>query len=147
MDKSYLIKRGDVWWYNRRVPGRFQSVDPRKRIRLSLDTYALEEACLLRDQLVEADNQYWAALELEAMGNGQSRQAVEARYKAANARAQSAGFSYRPVLEIAKQVSNHLMTDNRPQHQKRTKPQPLKSLKIGRCAINPLLNASEIPFA
>ena len=58
MDISYLMLRGDVWWYNRRVPSKYAHLDPRKRIRKSLDTYAKEEACLLRDKLVEADTQY-----------------------------------------------------------------------------------------
>lgn len=101
MSKNYLMLRGDVWWYNRRIPSRFTGLDPRRRIRKSLDTYSLEEACLLRDKLVEADNQYWAALALAQMGDGSTNQAALAQYQAAVARADAAGFSYRPALEIA----------------------------------------------
>ena len=103
MDRSYLMKRGDVWWYNRRIPSRYRVFDARKRIRLSLDTYALEEACLLRDQLVEADNQYWIALELEAMGEGKGRKAAEARYKAAIARPKARDFPTGPYWRLPKQ--------------------------------------------
>ena len=103
MDKSYLMKRGDVWWYNRRVPERVRHLDPRGRIRKSLDTYALEEACLLRDKLAEADTQYWAALKLAEMSDGDGKAAAEARYRSAIARAEAAGFSYRPVLELVEE--------------------------------------------
>ena len=40
MDMSYLMLRGDVWWYNRRIPAKYAHLDTRKRIRKSLDTYA-----------------------------------------------------------------------------------------------------------
>ena len=101
MDMSYLMLRGDVWWYNRRVPAKYAHLDTRKRIRKSLDTYAKEEACLLRDKLAEADSQYWASLALAELGDGDGRKAAEAQYQSAVARAEAAGFSYRPVLEIA----------------------------------------------
>ncbi|MEO9969178.1 MAG: DUF6538 domain-containing protein [Hyphomonadaceae bacterium] len=101
MDKSFLMKRGDVWWYNRRIPKRFAHLDDRKRIRKSLDTYSLEEACLLREKFVDADNQYWASLALVDLGDGEGRNAALAHYSAAVSRAEAAGFSYRPVLEIA----------------------------------------------
>lgn len=101
MDMSYLMQRGEVWWYNRRVPKRYRAFDKRDRIRMSLDTYAREEACMLRDKLVEADNRYWAALALAAKGNGEGKDAAHANYQAAVERAQMAGFVYRPVLEIA----------------------------------------------
>ena len=101
MDMSYLMLRGDVWWYNRRIPAKYAHLDTRKRIRKSLDTYAKEEACLLRDKLAEADSQYWASLALAELGDGDGRKAAEAHYQSAVARAEAAGFSYRPVLEIA----------------------------------------------
>ena len=101
MDKSYLMQRGEVWWYNHRVPKRYAHLDTRRRVRKSLDTYSLEEACLLRDKLVEANTQYWAELSLAELGDGAGHKAAKARYNAAVARAEAAGFSYRPVLEIA----------------------------------------------
>ena len=101
MDMSYLMQRGEVWWYNRRVPKKYRAFDKRDRIRMSLDTYAREEACMLRDKLVEADNQYWAALALAAQADGNGQDAAHANYQAAVQRAQMAGFTYRPVLEIA----------------------------------------------
>ena len=38
MGMSYLMLRGDVWWYNRRVPSKFAHLDTRKRIRKSFDS-------------------------------------------------------------------------------------------------------------
>ena len=54
VDNSYLVKRGRVWWYNRRVPKKFAHLDTRKRIYETLRTGSLDEACILRDQMANA---------------------------------------------------------------------------------------------
>lgn len=64
VDYSYLTKRGRVWWYNRRVPKKFAHLDTRKRIYETLRTGSLDEACILRNQLVEADAPFGGHLPL-----------------------------------------------------------------------------------
>lgn len=105
MDMSYLMLRGEVWWYNRRVPTKYAHLDKRRRVRISLDTYAREEACMLRDKLVEADNQFWRDSALAQSGIGSGSTAVQERYAGAVAKARLAGFEYRPVEEIARDTS------------------------------------------
>jgi integrase len=105
VDYSYLVKRGRVWWYNRRVPKKFAHLDTRKRIYETLRTGSLDEACILRDQMVEADDAYWGALAIaEQTGGVKGKTEVNAalrRYDAAKARSLAAGFTYRAVDALA----------------------------------------------
>ena len=101
----FLTRRGDRWYYQRLVPGRFAHVDPRPRVRYSLRTSSLEIARLRRDALAEADLSYWTALAVEAAEkNGISdatRRAEDHRYKAAQTRALAYGFTYKPAAVLA----------------------------------------------
>lgn len=101
----FLLKRGQRWYYQRRVPGQFSHLDPRRFAKVSLKTDSLEVARLRRDQLAEADDEYWMALATEYSDNNQSgsnvRAALEHRYKAAISRAMAYGFSYKPAEPLA----------------------------------------------
>lgn len=105
MDHSYLVKRGRVWWYNRRVPKKFAHLDTRKRIYETLRTGSLDEAAILRDQIADADDAYWAALAIaDQTGGVEGKAQVDAaikRYEAAKVRSLAAGFAYRPVDALA----------------------------------------------
>ena len=59
---QYLQKRGDRWHYGRRVPKAYQVFDKRGTVRKSLKTNSLEVARRCRDDLVNADDEYWAAM-------------------------------------------------------------------------------------
>ncbi|NHK27105.1 tyrosine-type recombinase/integrase [Parvularcula flava] len=101
----FLLRRGKRWYYQRRVPGQFSHLDGRRFAKVSLKTGSLEIARLRRDQLAEADDQYWMALAAEAASPGGQgptvRTALEHRYKAAIARAMAFGFSYAPAEPLA----------------------------------------------
>lgn len=105
VDDSYLHQRNGVWWYNRRVPKKYAHLDTRSRIRKSLETRSVDTARILRDQLVEADNDYWLALALsEDSGDASTKQQIDAaaaRYRAAQSRAIAAGFPYKPITALA----------------------------------------------
>lgn len=105
----FLLKRGKRWYYQRRVPTQFSAIDSRKFAKVSLKTESLELARLRRDQLAEADDEYWMALALEtdgAPGSGPTvRAALEHRYKAAIARAMAYGFSYKPAEPLSESRS------------------------------------------
>lgn len=101
----FLLQRGKRWYYQRRVPSQFSEVDMRRFAKVSLKTESLELARLRRDQLAEADDEYWMALAVEAGGHETKgvavRSALEHRYKAAIARAMAYGFSYKPAEPLA----------------------------------------------
>jgi integrase len=101
----FLLKRGNRWYYQRRVPNAFSHLDHRAFVKVSLKTGSHEIARLRRDHLAEADDQYWMALAAEAGspgGRGPAlRAALEHRYKAAISRAMAYGFSYKPAEPLA----------------------------------------------
>lgn len=101
----FLLQRGKRWYYQRRVPTQFSHIDERRFAKVSLKTESLEIARLRRDQLAEADDEYWMAMAVEAAspeGTGPTmRAALEHRYKAAIARAMAYGFSYKPAEPLA----------------------------------------------
>ncbi|MEL6725490.1 MAG: DUF6538 domain-containing protein, partial [Pseudomonadota bacterium] len=61
----FLLKRGKRWYYQRRVPGQFSHLDQRRFAKVSLKTESLEIARVRRDQLADADDEYWMALAVE----------------------------------------------------------------------------------
>ncbi|MEE9380615.1 MAG: DUF6538 domain-containing protein [Hyphomonadaceae bacterium] len=104
-DNSYLERRGRVWWYNRRVPRKFAHLDTRKRIKESLRTTSLEQAHYKRDLLAEADDHYWASLQIAdetaPSSNREVSEAVCNRYKMATLKALASGFIYQPIDHLA----------------------------------------------
>ena len=98
----FLLSRGGVLYYFRRVPVTLTKLDPRAPIvRLSLRTDDLAKARAQRDLLERADNNLWATMLLEG---GENPEAAEA-YRAAKVVAEALGFSYRPAHEIARQTA------------------------------------------
>lgn len=87
-DDRYLLKRGTRWYYMRRVPERFRSLEGQRFKRAPLKTQALEIARLRRDALEAADDDYWASILLtEGTSDARSaQQQLHRRYKAACAR-------------------------------------------------------------
>lgn len=92
----YLEKRRDGGFrYQRYVPERFQALDGRRVIKLSLHTDDLATARRRRDAQEQADDWRWAEL---AAGSDADR--VRARYEAASARARAMGFVYTPSGDL-----------------------------------------------
>jgi len=100
----HLRVRGGHWHYYRRVPTKYQGVDPRGTIRLALGTTSLETARLRRDELARADDEFWAVLLLAAAASAEGQRVdprvAEHRYRAACAAAMAAGFAYRPMERL-----------------------------------------------
>ena len=68
-NNRYLIKRGERWYYRRRVPEDVAGVLGRSSVKVALKTDSLKEARIRRDALVEADDQYWASLHIDESSN------------------------------------------------------------------------------
>ena len=102
---QFLLLRNGTWHYTRRVPDRYAHLDKRGRIRCSLRTDSLNLARRKRDDLVEADNAYWASLLTDASQNlDNSNIAIHSpsvnRYNAAKKRAMARGYVYAPTAEL-----------------------------------------------
>ena len=52
----YLEQRGHTWYYVRRVPARYQSIDKRRRVKHALHTDSLTIARERRDAMMDAEN-------------------------------------------------------------------------------------------
>ena len=103
--QKYLRIRGGWYYYYRHIPTRVQPFYSGKTIRIALKTRSAEIARMRRDELVEADDQYWAqlrlSLDLEAAGQSMETGIARQRYAIATARAMAAGFRYWPMDELA----------------------------------------------
>lgn len=103
--ERYLKNRGGWYYYYRHVPTRLRAFYSGGTIRLALGTQSAEVARVRRDELVEADNDYWSqlklSLELEAAGEPMDTSHAKKRYDIAKARALSAGFKFRPMDQLA----------------------------------------------
>ena len=102
---QYLKRRGNRWYYARRVPERVAALDPRGMVKTALKTTSLEVARARRDALAEADDHYWASLlaTVEAdqpNPNSSDNAAALSMYKSAKMRAMARGFVYRPAQEL-----------------------------------------------
>ena len=97
-NNRYLIKRGERWYYRRRVPEDVVNVLGRTSVKIALKTDSLKEARIRRDALVEADDQYWASLHIDESSNDNAQ--VTSRYIAAKKRALARGFIYTPMATL-----------------------------------------------
>ena len=105
----YLIKRGNYWFYKRRIPKQYRSFDEREFIRKTLGTSSLEIARLRRDALEQADNDFWTSMAFHNDDADSSETQVRVRsglarkYKAACSRALARGFVYAPAEKLVEQ--------------------------------------------
>jgi len=106
---SLLILRGDIWYYQRRVPKKFRHIEARLLVRHSLNTDSLQIARRRRDALVEADDLYWSALSQEAVEKGgvseTTRLVQQQLYEAASLRAMGYGFTYKTTSQLINETS------------------------------------------
>jgi integrase len=82
------------FYFVKRVPRRFQHIDPRSQVRVALHTDSREEARRKAPQVEAGLLAYWEAL---AAGNGDD---AAAQYRAARALAAARGFTYRPQADL-----------------------------------------------
>lgn len=91
-----LMLRGDTWYLCRRVPGRYSSIDPRQKVRLSLATDSREIAEAKAPIVWQETLAAW-----EARLAGDTTDA-DKRLDAAKDIAQSRGFRYIPAAKVAR---------------------------------------------
>jgi len=103
-----LIKRGDIWYYQRRVPLKFGHVESRPVVRITLDTSSIETARIRRDALFQADNIYWASLCAEILRHGYIPQNtytfIRKQYDLAYALGVQQGFVYKTPDQIVEKA-------------------------------------------
>ena len=97
----YLEQRGYRWYYVRRVPSRYQVVDTRRTIKVSLHTDSLIIARERRDAMMDADEHFWETT-LAKQTSMQPEESPEmCRYRSARRRARAVGFEFKPLNKIA----------------------------------------------
>lgn len=92
---NFLLKRGNRYYFNRRVPSEFKKLDPREIIRIALKTDSRKEA--IRFAGVQNDHLevYWRSLIL----NGTQYQSGD--YESVVEKARLMGFTYLPSQQVA----------------------------------------------
>lgn len=111
----YLKKRGNVWWYRRRVPEAFRRFDTRDVIETSLKTSSHDTARLRRDLIEKENKTYWDSLVASSFAvdgdSEQIRSAVSKRYQSAVMKAMMAGFTYVPTDRLVQEASLEELAD------------------------------------
>ena len=88
----HLEQRGHRWYYVRRVPTRFKSVDKRRIVRKALSTDSLSIARERRDVMMDADEQLWETSLAKQIGIAANDSPEMCRYRLARRRALAVGF-------------------------------------------------------
>lgn len=109
-DYKHLVARNGTWHYIRRVPDRYKHVDSRKLIKKTLKTKSIDLARMRRDDLIQADDEYWLTLAIEAAEKGgvstTTRDVEQRRYNAARLRAMAHGYRYLPADRLVVEESS-----------------------------------------
>ncbi|MDW9441000.1 tyrosine-type recombinase/integrase [Sinorhizobium meliloti] len=94
----YVVKHpaSGIYRYYRRVPTEIAHLDKRTHVKQSLKTKSLKEALEKAQAVHDAAESFWRALLA-----GNDNEAAFARYESAVKIAQSMGFTYRPIAEVA----------------------------------------------
>ncbi|AWI57202.1 site-specific integrase [Sinorhizobium fredii] len=94
----YVVKHpaSGIYRYYRRVPTEVAHLDQRTHVKQSLKTKSLKEALEKAQTVHDAAETFWRALLA-----GNDNESAFARYESAVKVAQSMGFTYRPVEEVA----------------------------------------------
>ena len=94
---NYILKRGDIFYYRRRVPQYVLPYEARSSIKISLGTRdkneAVRKAAIYNDYIED----YWRNL----IKSGGTRD-TEAKYRATVRLAKAHGFAYKSIAEIVK---------------------------------------------
>jgi integrase len=92
---NYLMKRGDRYYFNRKVPHELKQFDPRRLVRVSLKTDSRKEAIRLMVTHNEQLENYWKNLVRN------NRRYEAAAFERLVTSARLLGFSYVPNIQIA----------------------------------------------
>ena len=92
---DYLIKRGSLYYFNRRIPSVYQAFHPGKSVRISLKTESYKTAFKLAARHNDRLEHYWNTL----LASGET--VDEKHYKALVERASVLGFSYHEAKDVA----------------------------------------------
>ncbi|MCL4677759.1 MAG: tyrosine-type recombinase/integrase [Alphaproteobacteria bacterium] len=95
--RSYVFRRGEYFYYRRRVPGHVLPYETRTSIKISLGTTDEREAHRKASIYNDYIEDFWRSL---IKANGQADR--DAAYRAAVKLAKAHGFAYKSVAEIAK---------------------------------------------
>ena len=87
----YLVRRGERWYYFRRIPKRYAEIDTRTYSKAALNTDSLRVARERRDAMADADENLWDAALAELGNNPTPEVAKVCRYRSAQRRAQAIG--------------------------------------------------------
>jgi len=101
----YLVRRGERWYYFRRIPKRFAEVDNRTYSKASLNTDSLTVARERRDAMADADEQQWDSRLAELGKNPTPEVAKVCRYRSAHRRARAMGVLFQLVETLAAKAS------------------------------------------
>ena len=101
----YLILRGEVYHFQRRVPGDLAGLDPRRFVRKSTKQRDYAKAVVVADQFNRDLEAFWATL-----CGGSVFENSTAAYDAAVERARSIGLRYKPQAMLEKASLNELVS-------------------------------------
>ena len=101
----YLVRRGERWYYFRRIPKRYAHIDARTYSKAALNTDSLTVARERRDAMADADENMWDAALAELGNNPTPEVAKVCRYRSAQRRAQAIGVLFKPAEELAANAS------------------------------------------
>ena len=97
----YLVRRGERWYYFRRIPKHYAHIDARTYSKAALNTDSLTVARERRDAMADADENLWDAALSELGNNPTPEVAKVCRYRSAQRRAQAIGVLFKPAEELA----------------------------------------------
>jgi len=92
---TYLIQRAGNFYYNRSVPVKLRTYDPRRQIRIALNTDSRKKAAILAVKRNEEIEAYWKTLVDKTQTQAQEQ------YKALVQRAWLLGFTYHDIPTLA----------------------------------------------
>ncbi|MDB2438337.1 integrase [Hellea sp.] len=99
----YLEQRGHTWYYVRRVPSRYQSIDKRRRVKKALHTDSLTIAREMRDRYMDSDEHFWETALAKKTGETVQESPEMCRYRTARRRAVAVGFDFKPFPTLLKE--------------------------------------------
>lgn len=98
--KGFLVWRGGVGQYRRRVPADLEHLDPRKEIRISTGERDPVAAATVAARINAEIERHWRSL-ADAASRGQTASSEAENLESAIRAARSIGVAYRPAAEIA----------------------------------------------
>lgn len=97
----YIIKRNDIYWYQRKIPIKLRTVIGKQFNRQSLKTKDINLAQKRRDLMASADDDYWHELM-----SGRSIISASEEYDKVLMRAQALNIFYQGAAEMAQEFSD-----------------------------------------